>query len=73
MEKNCINWAKEYFEKELIKIKTNEQDWTIEIKDGSTIEGDCDLNQRKGKILTIFDLKLSIPFEGFIKNLRFSF
>jgi activator of HSP90 ATPase len=52
VDKNCVNWATEYFqtsldaavESQVIKVTFDK------------ISGDCDLNQRKSQVISIFDL-----------------
>ena len=36
----------------------------MSIKNVSSCEGDCDVSQRKGKIITLFDVKLVLDIEG---------
>lgn len=36
----------------------------MKVKNVSKCEGDCDVNQRKGKITALFDLKLVLDIEG---------
>ncbi|ORX88706.1 hypothetical protein K493DRAFT_341128 [Basidiobolus meristosporus CBS 931.73] len=67
-EKNCAPWAKEYFSRELRDIGV--VDNGIEVKTTSVTEviGDVDLNQRKGKIFTLFDLKITLNWVGSDKS-----
>ena len=41
----------------------------VTITDVTQVEGDCDLNQRKGKILYIYDLVLTLLYEGIYLHL----
>jgi activator of HSP90 ATPase len=62
VEKNCFPWAKDYFTKKLESIHFEDNDCSIccSLVD---LKGDVDLNQRKGKLLTLFDLEMEIGFE----------
>jgi activator of HSP90 ATPase len=62
--KNCQSWAKEYFETHLTQISAEEGPDSVSIKKLSSCEGDVDVSQRKGKIITLFDVKLTLDIEG---------
>lgn len=65
VDKNCFPWAKEYFNKELIGLNTgNDQDKFAEIASISSLEGDCEVNQRKGKVISLFDMQLVVLIKG---------
>ncbi|CCH62358.1 hypothetical protein TBLA_0H00670 [Henningerozyma blattae CBS 6284] len=78
VDKNCIDWARQYFQNELTKLKIGGQDeeYFCEISKVSQVDGDCEVNQRKGKVISLFDLKIvtmirghvsgKLPFEGSI-------
>ncbi|SMN20895.1 similar to Saccharomyces cerevisiae YDR214W AHA1 Co-chaperone that binds to Hsp82p and activates its ATPase activity [Maudiozyma saulgeensis] len=74
VDKNCMRWARTYFENKLIGLETGttNNDKYIKIKDISSFEGDCEVSQRKGKVISLFDLQMVILFEGQInqKNLE---
>jgi activator of HSP90 ATPase len=67
--KNCQSWAKEYFETTLTKISAEEGPNNVSIKKLSSCDGDVDVSQRKGKIITLFDVKLVLDIEGMIPAL----
>ncbi|KAJ3066046.1 hypothetical protein HK102_007747, partial [Quaeritorhiza haematococci] len=67
--KNCTPWAKNFFSKALVDISAETKSptgATINVKTTSLVDfkGDCDLNQRKGKIITIFDLEMGLKWSG---------
>ncbi|GME90053.1 unnamed protein product [[Candida] boidinii] len=72
VDKNCFDWAKQYFNENLINLKFTDNIKDIEIsvitKSIKELTGDVEVCQRKGKIISLFDLKLSINFESFINN-----
>jgi activator of HSP90 ATPase len=64
VSKNCLSWAKEYFQTELTKYSVDEGSNKVSVKKVSSCEGDVDVSQRKGKIITLFDVKLVLDIEG---------
>lgn len=65
--KDCRPWTKEYFSKELI-ISKEKNGFLVSIIKLTECEGDVDISMRKGKIITIFDLKISLEFSGKLPN-----
>lgn len=68
VNKDTSGWAKDYLEKELIGIKAEEGDTKAQIDKVLSMEGDVDVNQRKGKVITIFDVKLQLEYSGGTKD-----
>ncbi|KAF9111174.1 hypothetical protein BGX27_005290 [Mortierella sp. AM989] len=64
VDKNCINWARTYFETELVNISAEANGSTVKTLAVTSVTGDADVNQRKGKIITIFDVAITVTFEG---------
>ncbi|KAF9360106.1 hypothetical protein BGX26_010543 [Mortierella sp. AD094] len=64
VDKNCINWAKSYFETELKDISAEANGSSVKTLAVTSVTGDADVNQRKGKIITIFDVAITLTFEG---------
>ncbi|KAF9580076.1 hypothetical protein BGW38_003415, partial [Lunasporangiospora selenospora] len=64
VDKNCLAWAKTYFEDSLSNVSTESAGTTVKILAVSSVTGDVDVNQRKGKIITIFDVVIDLTFEG---------
>lgn len=72
VDKNCIDWAREYFKSKLVKLNTGEHGGKYaEIKSISSIEGDCEVNQRKGKVISLFDLRIAMLIEGHVNEDQF--
>lgn len=63
MEKNCIPWAKDYFNKNLPKVSVTHDDKIISVNSLSSLTGDCDVTQRKGKVKCLFELKIEFVAE----------
>ena len=66
--KNCQVWAKDYFQTNLTQISAEDGSNSVSIKKVSSCEGDVDVSQRKGKIITLFDVKLVLDIEGVISS-----
>ncbi|KAK5778579.1 Aha1p PWA37_000156 [Arxiozyma heterogenica] len=72
VDKNCIDWAREYFKSKLVQLNTGEHDGKYaEIKSILSIEGDCEVNQRKGKVISLFDLKIAMLIGGHVNKDEF--
>ena len=63
VNKDASAWTKEWLDEKL-KSKYEEDGVTAEFKKVISMDGDVDVNQRKGKVITIFDFKLVIEYEG---------
>ncbi|KAI9489834.1 activator of Hsp90 ATPase [Zychaea mexicana] len=64
VNKNCLNWAQKYFAEQLEGLKTEKDGHTVSIIKLDDCSGDVDLNMRKGKIITIYDVSLKLSFQG---------
>lgn len=70
VDKNCINWARTYLQTKLVDLNTGDEHGGkyAEIKAVSSIEGDCEVNQRKGKVISLFDLKVTMLTQGHVDD-----
>ena len=75
VNKNCFTWAKKYFSEELEGLEAQKDGHEVSISKIEDLSGDCDLNMRKGKIITIYDMVLKLGFQGIIyeNNILLSF
>ncbi|KAK6342586.1 hypothetical protein TWF718_007985 [Orbilia javanica] len=66
VNKDASAWAKEYFENNLIGIeaKDSTSEAYVRIEKVLSVEGDVDVSQRKGKVITLFDVKLQLEYSG---------
>lgn len=72
VDKNCLDWARKYFNEHLVGLKTSERDGKqAEITSVSSMEGDCEVSQRKGKVISLFDLKLVMMVSGHVGDEKF--
>ena len=64
VNKDAAPWAKDYLEQNLTKITAEEGGVTAKISKVTSMDGDVDVSQRKGKVITIFDVNLRLEYEG---------
>ncbi|PVV03251.1 hypothetical protein BB560_001916 [Smittium megazygosporum] len=63
-DKNCFDWAKSYFEQTLANLELTSGDKTVKIAKVTSVSGDVDLNQRKGKVMALYDVELALKWVG---------
>lgn len=64
VNKDASEWARNWFKENLLKIEAQEGDVSAKITNVVSMDGDVDVNQRKGKVITIFDVKLTLEYSG---------
>lgn len=65
VDKNCIDWARAYFNDNLVGSSYKTDDGRdVEVKSVSSLEGDVEVCQRKGKVISLFDLRIILNIEG---------
>ncbi|KAJ9099953.1 hypothetical protein QFC21_003961 [Naganishia friedmannii] len=62
--KNCYPWSAEWFKREIPGLSAEQGDNKAEITEVTEVEGDVDLGQRKGKLLTIYDCRVVMNWKG---------
>jgi activator of HSP90 ATPase len=68
VNKDVSVWAKEYLSENLRTLSTEEDGVTAKVSNLLTMDGDVDVSQRKGKVITLFDVKLQLEYEGKTKE-----
>ncbi|MCJ1225895.1 hypothetical protein MMC12_002544 [Toensbergia leucococca] len=68
VNKDASEWARDYLEKTLTEISATEGDVSAKVIKVLSMDGDVDVNQRKGKVITLFDVKLKLEYEGTTKE-----
>ncbi|WVQ80637.1 hypothetical protein IAT38_002742 [Cryptococcus sp. DSM 104549] len=66
--KNCAPFAYDWIKKTLPGTKVSDGALSAAIDEVSSVSGDCDLGQRKGKVLTIYDLEVQMKWTGTAKD-----
>ena len=64
VNKDVSEWARQYLDTNLPGIKAEEGDASAEVTEVLSMEGDVDVSQRKGKVITLFDVKVEIAWKG---------
>ncbi|KAF1952572.1 Aha1domain family protein [Byssothecium circinans] len=64
VNKDVSGWAKEYLDKELSQIEAEQDGVTAEVTNVMSMDGDVDVSQRKGKVITLFDVKVKLEYSG---------
>lgn len=66
VDKNCIDWSKSYFNDKLVGVSASDPQTSTSVKVASvsSVEGDVEVCQRKGKVISLFDLRLIMAIEG---------
>lgn len=68
VNKDVSQWTKEYLEKDLVGLKVEQDGASAEISKVLSMDGDVDVSQRKGKVITIFDVRLQLEYTGVTKD-----
>jgi len=63
VDKNCLPWTKEYFNENLVNTSFENDELSVLIVSVDA-SGDCDVTQRKGRVLCIYDMKLLFSLGG---------
>lgn len=64
VNKDVSPWAKTYIEEQIKTIKAEDNGVTAQLDKVISMDGDVDVSQRKGKVITIFDVKLVVEYSG---------
>ncbi|OCK76544.1 Aha1domain family protein [Lepidopterella palustris CBS 459.81] len=64
VNKDVSAWAREYLDKDLADISAEEDGVTAKIDKIISMDGDVDVSQRKGKVITLFDVTLKLEYSG---------
>lgn len=66
VDKNCIDWTRQYLKEKIEGLSAQSDDKFLKatINKLTSVEGDVVVSQRKGKIISLFDVKLVLAYEG---------
>ena len=65
VNKDVSPWTKNFLSEALVGLKASKEDGTsAEVSKVLSMDGDVDVSQRKGKVITIFDVRLQLEFIG---------
>ncbi|BAE58184.1 activator of Hsp90 ATPase [Aspergillus flavus] len=68
VNKDASGWAKDYLKEKLCALSVEENGVTAKISNLLSMDGDVDVSQRKGKVITLFDVKVQLEYEGKTKD-----
>ncbi|KAI8982033.1 activator of Hsp90 ATPase [Mycotypha africana] len=68
VNKNCFKWAENWFNEQLVGLEGEKDGNKVSVSKVVDCSGDVDLNQRKGKIITIYDVALKLNWKGTLKD-----
>jgi len=64
VNKDVGPWAKDYLDAQVKEISAEDDGITAKVTKLTSMDGDVDVSQRKGKVITIFDVSLRLEYEG---------
>lgn len=64
VNKDVAPWARSWFDENLTKVEVEDGEVKARISKVQSMDGDVDVSQRKGKVITIFDVKLVLEYSG---------
>lgn len=64
VNKDASAWARTYLESELVGVSAEENGVSTKIDKILSMDGDVDVSQRKGKVITLFDVRLQLEYSG---------
>ena len=64
VNKDASEWARDYLGETLTKVSAEDGEVSARITKIISMDGDVDVSQRKGKVITLFDVKLQLEYEG---------
>ncbi|CAK7265083.1 Co-chaperone [Sporothrix epigloea] len=64
VNKDAAPWAKQWFVDNLTTLSATQGDVSARISKVISSDGDVDVSQRKGKVITIYDVKLVLEYSG---------
>ncbi|KAH8801634.1 activator of Hsp90 ATPase [Xylogone sp. PMI_703] len=64
VNKDASGWTRQWLEENIQKIQATEGGVSAKLDKVISLDGDVDVNQRKGKVITIFDVKAVLEYSG---------
>lgn len=66
VNKDARGWAKEYLTQKVCAVSAEDSGATAKVERLLNMDGDVDVNQRKGKVITLFDVKVQLEYQGML-------
>jgi activator of HSP90 ATPase len=64
VNKDASPWAKDFLNTEISNVSAEDGDVSAKVTKLISMDGDVEVSQRKGKVISIFDVALNIEYEG---------
>lgn len=64
VNKDASGWAREYLQEKVSTISAEQDGVSAKVDKVTSMNGDVDVSQRKGKVITLYDVKLSLEYSG---------
>ena len=64
VNKDAAPWTKEWLGNNVVGISAEEGDVSAKVSKLTSMDGDVEVSQRKGKVISIFDVALNFEYEG---------
>ncbi|KAJ3055014.1 hypothetical protein HK097_000093 [Rhizophlyctis rosea] len=64
VEKNCMPWASEFIKTQFVDQTAEKGGVKATLTEVVAVNGDVNINQRKGKLITIYDLEINAKWKG---------
>ncbi|KAK9473562.1 activator of Hsp90 ATPase [Dipodascopsis tothii] len=64
VDKNCVEWSKTYLGDALVGASAEADGNSVAVSGLNSLSGDVDVSQRKGKVISLFDVKVVLDFAG---------
>lgn len=64
VNKDVRGWTRDYLDRTLTPISAEENGVSAKIAKIVNMDGDVDVSQRKGKVITLYDVQLNLEYEG---------
>lgn len=64
VDKNCIYWTREYFAQQLTGLHAENEGTEVKTVEVKSVDGDVEVCQRKGKVISLFDVSIELSYKG---------
>ncbi|KAI9811227.1 MAG: hypothetical protein M1827_005559 [Pycnora praestabilis] len=68
VNKDVSLWAREYLDKDLTTVSAEDNGISAKVDKILSMDGDVDVSQRKGKVITLYDVNLKLEYSGKTKD-----
>lgn len=69
VNKDVSGWARDYLQQKLVGVSAENNGVNARVTKLVNMEGDVDVSQRKGKVITLFDVQVTLEYEGWFASL----